>query len=52
MEQEPVSKKPSEDLKPTNQNEKPKENERVGSFEELLKLDPKKVKSFKVEPKK
>jgi hypothetical protein len=37
---------------PTNPNAKPAENAPVGSFEELLKLDPKKVKFVRVVPKK
>lgn len=47
------SPKPKAGSKPTRPNAKPEENEPVGSFEELLDLDPKQVKSIKVvEPKK
>jgi len=51
MAQEKTSQPQKVDSKATKQPAKPPANEPVGSFEELLALDPKQVKKIQVLPK-
>jgi hypothetical protein len=50
MEPDDTSEPQNPPSKPTNPNANPEEGGPVGSFEELLKLDPTQVKSIEVRP--